>query len=462
MNIRELIAECTAYDFKSMLEERKPKSWLKSVSAFANGYGGSLYFGVENDGTINGIEDIQQKSEIVSTLIRDRIDPLPETELIPLNFEGKHVLELKVCSGKYTPYYYIGDNQRIAFVRIGNESVPATDEQMLRLVLKGTNRTFDSLHTSYPENEHSFSILANTFKKRTTLVWNTKFLKSFGLVTEDGMLTNAGALFADDCPLMQSRLYCTRWNSNEKDDAINDAEFSGNILMLLRKALNFVKSNTINGWEKLPTGRKNKHEYAERAVLEALVNHFIHRDYTVIGGEVHLDIYNDRLTLTSPGGMYSGKMIQDLDISEVPSDRRNPVLADVMAQLDYMEKRGSGLKRICNATQELDGYNVELKPRFKSTDSHFMTTIYSMGENVGKNVTYDVTYDVMKDIMDELTERQRVIISLAKMNPCITASEMSRTLHVSERTIRRDISLMSHILRHEGNRNDGVWVVCLK
>ena len=78
---------------------------------------------------------------------------------------------------------------------------------------------------------------------------------SFGLVTGAGNLTNAGALFADDCPLWQSRLYCTRWDGKEKGDAINDAEFTGNVLMLLREAMNFVKSNTKRGWEKLPDGR---------------------------------------------------------------------------------------------------------------------------------------------------------------------------------------------------------------
>lgn len=81
----------------------------------------------------------------------------------------------------------------------------------------------------------------------------------FGLVTDTGCLTNAGALFADDCPLWQSRLYCMRWDGREKGDAINDAEFTGNVLMLLR---------------------------------EAMVNHLIHRDYTVMGSEVHLDIYD--------------------------------------------------------------------------------------------------------------------------------------------------------------------------
>lgn len=99
--------------------------------------------------------------------------------------------------------------------------------------------------------------------------------------------------------------------------------------MLLREAMNFMKSNTKKGWEKLPDGRKNKPEYAERAILEAMVNHFIHRDYTVMGGEVHLDIYDDRLTVTSPGGMYNGMLIQNLDIADVSSERRNPILANV-------------------------------------------------------------------------------------------------------------------------------------
>lgn len=244
------------------------------------------------------------------------------------------------------------------------------------MVLKGSNKTFDSLSTDY-KDVYSFTILANEFKKRTAQEWNKKYLLSFGLVNSNNTLTNAGALFADDCPLWQSRLYCTRWDAKEKGDAINDAEYTGNVLMLLREAMNFVKSNTKSGWEKLPDGRKNKPEYAERAVLEAMVNHFIHRDYTVMGGKVHLDIYDDRLTVTSPGGMYNGLLIQNLDIADVSSERRNPILANVMAQLDYMEKRGSGLTRICNETMALDGYKDELKPVFKSTPTQFQTIIYA-------------------------------------------------------------------------------------
>lgn len=456
MKITDFVSECTAYDFKLKLEEKKPKSWLKSVSAFANGIGGSLLFGVDNDGSIKGLDDIQHVCEAVSTKIRDYMDPLPDVEMIPHKIdEGLNVLQLKVNSGRYTPYYYIGDGQRIAFVRVGDESVPTTAEHMVRLVLKGSNKTYDSLVTNYKQEDNTFIILANEFSKRTEQDWDKKFLLSFGLVTSNGYLTNAGALFADDCPLWQSRLYCTRWDGKDKSDAINDAEFTGNVIMLLREAMNFVKSNTRRGWEKLPNGRKNKPEYAERAVLEAMVNHFIHRDYTVMGGEVHLDIYDDRLTVTSPGGMYNGMLIQNLDIANVSSERRNPVLANVMAQLDYMEKRGSGLTRICNETKALDGYKDELKPVFESSHAQFQTIIYASVNisNVGDNVG-----DMSET---KLNERQYRIINLIRQTPSITAKQMSEILSVSSRTVERDIAILKKYkkLTRDGDDNDGVWVV---
>ena len=455
MKLQGLIGECTAFDFKLMLEEKKPKSWLKSVSAFANGLGGSLFFGIDNDGTIKGLDDVQYVCESISSKIRDYMDPLPDVEMIPQRFDDHNILQLKVNAGNYTPYYYVGDGQRVAFLRVGDESLPATAEQMVRLVLKGSNKTYDSLHTDYKAEDYAFTILANAFKTRTNQEWNKKYLLSFGLVTSIGNLTNAGALFADDCPLWQSRLYCTRWNGKTKSDAINDAEFTGNVLMLLREAMNFVKSNTKKGWEKLPDGRKNKPEYAERAVLEAMVNHFIHRDYTVMGGEVHLDIFDDRITVTSPGGMYNGMLIQNLDIADVSSERRNPILANVMAQLDYMEKRGSGLTRICNETQALDGYKDELKPIFKSTPTQFQTIIFASGDkqNVG---------DFVGDMSEiKLTERQKKILNLIKELPTITAKQMSETLSVSPRTIERDITTLKEkkILRREGKDNNGWWLI---
>ena len=122
MELKTLIAECTAYNFKLMLEEKKPKSWLKSVSAFANGLGGSLFFGIDNECVVRGLNNVQHVCEVISTKIRDYMDPLPEVEMLPQRIGNLDILQLKVSTGNYTPYYYVGDGQRVAFVRVGDES----------------------------------------------------------------------------------------------------------------------------------------------------------------------------------------------------------------------------------------------------------------------------------------------------------------------------------------------------
>lgn len=122
MELKTLIAECTAYNFKLMLEEKKPKSWLKSVSAFANGLGGSLFFGIDNECVVRGLDNVQHVCEVISTKIRDYMDPLPEVEMLPQRIGNLDILQLKVSTGNYTPYYYVGDGQRVAFVRVGDES----------------------------------------------------------------------------------------------------------------------------------------------------------------------------------------------------------------------------------------------------------------------------------------------------------------------------------------------------
>ena len=140
----------------------------------------------------------------------------------------------------------------------------------------------------------------------------------------------------------------------------------------------------------------------------------------MLGSEVHLDIYDDRLSITSPGGMYSGQTVQELPLEEISSDRRNPILADVMAQLDYMEKRGSGLKRICNETKALDGYREELKPVFKSTLSQFMTIIYSVEYDAKTNENDSVQEIGKEQVVTKLSlSNHQVIIKLSLSIPNI-------------------------------------------
>lgn len=124
-DIKKFIGEATIYDKKQMLEVKRPKSWLKSVSAFANGEGGMLIFGVSDDDHIVGLADAKGDAERISEEIKSKLDPVPAVNLQVKDADGKALVLLHVYSGQETPYYYIGDKQRIAVVRIGNESVTA-------------------------------------------------------------------------------------------------------------------------------------------------------------------------------------------------------------------------------------------------------------------------------------------------------------------------------------------------
>ncbi len=104
---------------------------------------------------------------------------------------------------------------------------------------------------------------------------------------------------------------------------------------------------------------------------------------TVMGGEVHIDIYDDRIELVSPGAMLDGTQIQDRDIYKVPSMRRNPVIADMFTQLDYMEKRGSGLRKMRELTEKLPNFLPGKEPQYQTEAISFYTTFYNLnwGEN---------------------------------------------------------------------------------
>ena len=166
--IKRLIGENTTCDFKEFLERKQFKSWLKSVSAFANGLGGSLFFGVNDDGEVVGLNNIKSDTEFISDKIKTIIDPIPDFELKTFQTEDeKNILELRVLSGSMTPYYFVNSGSRIAFVRMGDESVVATAHQLSGLVLKGRNVTYDSLSTEYTLKEMSFDALAKTYEKQT-------------------------------------------------------------------------------------------------------------------------------------------------------------------------------------------------------------------------------------------------------------------------------------------------------
>jgi ATP-dependent DNA helicase RecG len=468
--IFSLIAEATECDFKSELERDKPISWLKSVSAFANGIGGTLFFGVGNDDKPVGLSDAQSDAEFISRRIKDRITPLPDFILTPHSEKGQSVLILEVKAGHSTPYYYSPDSGiKRAYVRIGNESVIAPDYILNELILKGTNRTFDTTATAYKKEDYSFTLLEATYRQRTKLRFESTDYKSFGLETDDGYLTLAGSLLTDQHIVYNARVFCTRWRGLEMgsldEDALDDKEYEGNLIQLLLGGCDFVKLHNQVRFEKAPMERIDKPSYAERAVLEAIVNALIHRDWLIQGAEVHINIYDDRCEISSPGGMYSGRLIQDLNIFEMESERRNPVLADLFHRMKYMDRRGSGLRKIVNETKKLYGYSDEFMPVFYSTPSSFKVVLKNLNysanqtetqkDNCGLNcgINFGLNYGI--------NETQQHILKMLFENPAITTQTVADALGISRRTVDNHISQLKKagLVGRDGAKKNGYWIV---
>lgn len=457
MDIMDLVGEATEYDKKLALEERKPKSWCKSVSAFANTLGGALIFGISNGDEIVGVVNPSSDAEKISEIIKNRLNPIPEFKLRFYKTEDEKVLIiLDIFKGEETPYYYSADGDLEAYVRVGNESVKATPTELKRLVLRGKNTSYDSQNSTYRIEDFAYSQLRARYKKWTGNSFDEKDLVSFGIVNEDGCLTNAGALLVDDSPIRWSRLFCTKWNGLNKSggtvDALDDAEYAGSVISLIENGEAFIKRNAKKMWKKTPNSRIEMPEYVERSYHEALVNALAHRDYLVNGSEVHIDIYDDRMEIYSPGGMPDGSLIQERDPLSVPSTRRNPVLADVFNRLGYMERKGSGFEKIISGYEFQVNYSEEKKPSFRSDRYQFTVIMPNLNYGVKNIDISDVNSDVnlWSQIKEAINE-----------NPKVTQRELVGKLGVSFRQIQQNMAEMvsaGEILRIGSNRS-GHWEV---
>ena len=482
-NICTLIGEATAYDKKQMLEVKRPKSWLKSVSAFANGEGGTLIFGISDDDHIIGLGDAKGDAETISEEIKSKLDPVPAVNLELKEADGKALVLLHVYPGQETPYYYIGDKQRIAFVRIGNESVTADRTQLKALVLKGSGRTYDSLPSNYRVEDMAFSKLKSVHYKRLLRSFEDNEFVSWGIIDENGKLTNAGALLADESPIRQSRIFCTRWNGLDMTsglgEAIDDVELEGCVIGQLQDAVAFVRNNSRKKWWKENDYREELPDYPERAVTEVIANAIIHRDYMQMGSEIHIDMYDDRLEVYSPGGMMDGRLIQQLNPLTVPSKRRNPLLADFFSRLGLMERRGSGMKKIINTYRRYEPFSDFHAPEFTSNASEFHVTLWNLNydgsdhntaaNNASQEVEFikepaEFTKEFIKEPAEftkEFIKASRQIYKLISTNPKVSTVQMADSMGLSTRQVLKYLKRLQELgkITRIGGRKMGEWKI---
>ena len=190
--------------------------------------------------------------------------------------------------------------------------------------------------------------------------------------------------------------------------------------------------------------REERPEYRYSAVREALVNAIIHRDYQIVGSEVHIDMYSDRLEIYSPGGMCGGGQIQTMDLRRISSVRRNPVIADLFGRLGYMERTGSGIGRILELYKD-----DSVKPSFFSDGSAFFVTFPKLTfsdiqtprlSRVASGSHADMTDNKLNltDNPQKITDKKSAILMYIKRRgTCVANKDITAFLGVSEATAKR-------------------------
>ena len=175
-----------------------------------------------------------------------------------------------------------------------------------------------------------------------------------------------------------------------------------------------------------------------RSVFEALVNDLIHRDYLINGSEVHMDMFDDRLVIYSPGGMPDGMQIQERDIDDIPSTRRNPILADIFARLGYMERQGSGLSKICTAYENAANYQAGMEATFRSNRVEFTVKLPNLNFKASGDEALNETLN------EALTEKQKLLLDILRNNPTITQKEIVESASLSRSTVQRTVKAVSY------------------
>ena len=305
--------------------------YLEWICGYANAKGGTLYIGIE-DGTKKpvGVKNANKLMEDIPNSIRNTMGIVADVAM--LKKQGKDVIRIKVAASTF-PVSYQG---RFHY-RTGSVKMLLTGPALTQFLMERSGQQWDCVPCfgGYRAADFTFIALKSLYEKANGTKMTTEDLLSFGLATETGVMTNTGALLADESPIRHSRVFCTRWNGLDMTagvmDAADDQEYSGGLLQLLKYAEDFVRLHSRRAWHKRPTDRVNFREYPERSIQEMLINGFVHRDYLETGSEVHVDIFDDRIEITSPGGMPGDRKVQEYtNIRRIPSRRRNVTLPNLL------------------------------------------------------------------------------------------------------------------------------------
>ena len=318
-------------------KEKVTNTFLKTVSAYANYGTGKIEFGIKDNGEIVGVQDPIDVSLNIENKINDSITPNPQYSL-SIN-DKTDVITLTVFKGKDTPYFY----KAKAYKRNDSASIEVDDIELKRLILRGENRSYDSLIAR--NQDLSFKILEKALQNKLGIRKLTSdILITLDLKKKDEGYTIAGELLADENNSRGVDII----KFGENISIIQDREILDNISIINQYKLAVKKYNQYYQHEEIKgQNRVLVDLIPQEAFREAIANALVHRNWD-INAQIKVAMYPDRIEVNSPGGLPTGLSKEEYLAGQL-SVLRNPIIANVFFRLGLIEKFGTGIARILNS-----------------------------------------------------------------------------------------------------------------
>lgn len=397
MDKRLLLGETKYIEYK----RNYSKTLMKTVSAFANYHDGFILIGIDDEGEIVGVDNVDELRLMIENAINDSVEPRPFYEIEIEKIEDKLVIILKVYKGEYTPYSI---NNK-AFKRMDTSTIQVDRLAHNELILLGRNQSFETLKVT--TNELEFKNLSSRLKKELNIRKATNdLLITLGLVNNNNY-NNGALLFSDSNPLYSARIQLIAY-TDKTVMQIKDREELHNISIIEQydKCIDFYRKH-INVGEVIDGPyRKTIEEVPLVAYREAVANAIVHRDY-LREAHIKIEIFKNRIEIVSPGTLPVGLSEEEFRNGNI-SILRNRMIADIFLRLKIIEKIGTGIKRIKSYYQDysvqpcLEVYENSIrvilpKVTFESNsiESNVDSRMFDLNENEKRIVTLLKKYELM-------------------------------------------------------------------
>ena len=369
-------------------KETISNTFLKTVSAFANYDGGSILFGVNDNGEAVGISDIEQKCLDIENSINDCIKPQPEYSMEIINV-GK-TISLNVRPGVNKPYMYKGK----AYKRNDTSTIEVDQIELKRLILAGENMDYEEL-PSHDQNLE-FSYLEQELISKTGIKkLNIDILKTLNLYSDNSGYNIAAAIVSDknDLPGIDIAKFGETISIFQKRKTLEHQSIIRSFFEAVEMYKDYYQYEKVEGFE-----RKLIETIPEEAFREALANAIIHRVWD-INSHIRVSMFDDRVEIVSVGGLPNSVTVESY-LSGDLSVLRNPILANIFHRLNLIEKFGTGIRRIKEAYAD-----SQTKPTFEVTENLIKVTLPLLSENMGLTQDELAVYSVLsKNINKPISE----------------------------------------------------------